>query len=360
MNVNTKIPKNYNKELERFLKKRQVYKANEPKINKIRNAFVTFDGLVLKNGLLQLGSAFNLIGFEDKTFYFQFWKEAFEKFLVSKWGKSIPSVQLASDKNYLLIHSKWFNYAFWINSYLTRLIQVEKELGLEGFVLIVPENWKSIPYVWDSITAFPIEVEIIPSDHQMFIPNLTYVDTRRWTSSFFPDTIKATKERMYGITDSSNLENNFPKKIYLTRAQRGVRCVENEAEILEILKEYNYQAVSFEGLSIWEQVNMMKNATHFISIHGAGLSNLMFLNEGAKVLELINQQYAELEYTFPFWKLASASELNYYMLLCNAINNSNKQISFGKNKSIDEKQFLVNSNILVDKKQFRIILDMME
>jgi hypothetical protein len=82
--------------------------------------------LVIKNGLLVSGCAFNLIGNEDKTFYYPFWKRTAMEYAVARWGRNkTTSIQI--DRPCLLIHSKWFNYAFWINAYLPRLIMAEEE-----------------------------------------------------------------------------------------------------------------------------------------------------------------------------------------------------------------------------------------
>jgi capsular polysaccharide biosynthesis protein len=117
---------------------------------------------------------------------------------------------------------------------------------------------------------------------------------------------------------------------------------------LFLIKKHGYESVIFEDFTIWEQIKMMSEATHFISIHGAGLTNLIFLKDGSSILELVNRQYAQKEYTFPFWKLAQNINVHYYIQLCDAIN-QNGVVGFGKNKhrATDENDFLVNSNLSV-------------
>ena len=93
---------------------------------------------------------------------------------------------------------------------------------------------------------------------------------------------------------------------------------------------------------------MMSEATHFISIHGAGLTNLVFLQDEANVLELVNRQYAQKEYTFPFWKLAQTVNIKYDLLLCDAVS-QNGEMGYGKNStSKNENDFLVNSNLTIN------------
>lgn len=356
--VEVKKPINNNLELTEILNSKLKYNVCYPKIKEINNAFVTYDGLVLKNFILVKGCAFNLKGKEDNTFYYQFWREAIEKFLVSKYGKSIPSIHLDSTQKYLLIHSKWFNYAFWINAFLPRLFQAIKLDS--NIVLIAPESWKTIPFVMQTLEKIEIKKEWIPIDHQIFVKKLVLPETREWTSSFHPEIIKSTKNELIKLLNAKS-DQEFPKKIYLTRAKRGNRCAANEGQVMEVLSRYGYKSITFEGLTIWEQIEMMSQATHFVSIHGAGLSNLMFMNKNTAVLEIINKTYASLEYTFPFWKLANCLDLNYFMLLSEPEEKSNFKLSFGKYiLNNDENSYLVNSNLIIDMNEFSKIIHQME
>ncbi len=347
--IRVPFPVNADEEVLQLLRKKETYSVRFPKIRKLKNVFVTYDGIVMKNGRLVDGCAFNLKGKEDNTFYYHFWRDTFEKYLVCKWGKSIPSVQLKGDQKYLLIHSKWFNYAFWINSFLPRLIQAEQEGYLNNTKLLVPEGWEKIPFVSDSLQLFEVEKEIIPMDHHLFVKHLIMPETRKWTASFVPETIQFTRQRLIDEaikrTDSSMVR---PAKIYLTRSKRGLRGVENEEAVVDLLKEYGYSVVTFEDLSIWEQIMTMYHATHFISIHGAGLANLMFMEPGSNVLELINKPYAKLEYTFPFWKLGNSVHLNYFMQLCDTLNDEQLILGFGKDATKNDSDYLVNKNLEVD------------
>lgn len=339
-----KLPENCDEELRGLLKKHQVSYHKESRMLSIRNAFVSYEGLVLKNFLLVIGSAFNLIGFRDKTFYFQFWKLTLEKYLVSRYGKSVPAIHI--NETVAIIHSKWFNYAFWVNSYLPRLLELIDSKKV--FKLLCPEHWDNIPYVKLVLDELPIKVIKIPQDHQVFAKKLILPQTRKWTSSFDSKRIQIVREKLIEIAKEKVVEGNFPKKIYLTRRNRGNRCAENEVEVMTLLSANGFEAIAFEDYTIWEQIKMMSEATHFISIHGAGLTNLVFLKEGAKVLELVNRQYAQKEYTFPFWKLAQTIDVKYHIQLCDAVNKSG-DLGYGKlDNQQHENDYLVNSNLIIN------------
>ncbi len=348
LNIKVPLPENVSLADKLLFENKSNYQVKSPQIKHLKKVFVSHEGLVLKNGLLVKGCAFNLKGKQDNTFYYPFWRTTIEQYAVCKWGKSLASIHLKGPQQYLLIHSKWFNYAFWINGFLPRLIQAEEAGLLKTTKLIVPEGWQKIPYVWDSLQAFDVQMEIVPDGVHLFVDNLIMPETREWTAAFYPPLMQKTRDRLVLEAQKRMNRSDFPQKIYLTRSQRGVRCVENEDEVMDYLKTKGFQAITFENLTIWEQIAMMHQAIHFVSLHGAGFANVLFMPEGASVVELINRQYAQVEYTFPFWKLAHTVHLKYASLFCNILQiNEKYQLKYGKNME-KETAFLVNQNVVVD------------
>ena len=77
---------------------------------------------------------------------------------------------------------------------------------------------------------------------------------------------------------------------------------------------------------------------------------MLFMKEGTAVLELVNQSYADIEYKFPFWKLANACNLSYFVQF-GKTKTQDKKLIRGKGQKENE-EYLVNENIIIDKKLF--------
>ena len=341
-----KLPINYEDWMGPYFLNKQFSKVKSPVVKKIKNAFVSSQGLVIRRGVLVLGSAFNLIGLRDKTFYLHFWKLVFVQMLVSRFGKSLKSVRLNSNDNYLLIHSKWFNYSFWINSSLLRLIQAEEKGYLTDVRLIYPEEWDEIRYVKESLECFNINKVVIPKDNHLFVKNLILPHTREWTASFLPGELDKVKLKIVPYALKKATFKMDIKRLYLTRKNSRSRSVLNEVELDEILDKYNFTRFSFDDISFWDQVFIMSKLECFISIHGAGFSNVIFMQEGASVLELVNQSYADIEYKFPFWKMSVSSNLKYYVQF-GKITSKNTKLVYGANHKPND-NYLVDENIYID------------
>jgi hypothetical protein len=318
-------------------------------IKRLKNVFVSYQGLVLKHGFLIPRCTFNLIGKEDNTFYKPFWRLIIEQYLVCRFGKSLKSKHL-NDGVYLLIHAKWFNYSFWINSYLLRLIAVEEAGMLDSVKLIYPQDWDHIPYVRESLKCFNVKKEIIPSDTHLFVKNLILPQTREWTASFYPGELTRVREKVLPFAKKYSNFTQPIKRLYLSRKNSRARSVANENELIQILKKYDFEILTFEDISFWDQVLIMNDLDCFISIHGAGFSNMVFMNENSAVFELVNQNYADMEYKFPFWKMATSCNLKYFIQFGKAINDNSKLVRGASPKPNDN--YLVDENIYIEPNLF--------
>ncbi len=76
---------------------------------------------------------------------------------------------------------------------------------------------------------------------------------------------------------------NYSKRIFLSRAKQKRRTF-NEESIFEICKEFDFQKIETEKLSIIDQIQVFSNAEVIIGGSGAAFSNLLFCKEGCKVI----------------------------------------------------------------------------
>ena len=75
-------------------------------------------------------------------------------------------------------------------------------------------------------------------------------------------------------------------RIYVSRKLAGKRHLSNEDEFLPLLKKYKFRKVYLEKMSIIEQVELFRKASHVIAAHGAGLTNILFAPADARILEI--------------------------------------------------------------------------
>jgi hypothetical protein len=290
----------------------------EENIKILKNVFVSTNGNVLYKFLIPLNSGENLIGKTDKNFYFKRWKKTIEQYLVCKYGSSLNLYTCDNKNCYFSIHTPWFGYFSWITTYLPRLLTAFEKTP--HAILIYPEEWDNISYVRESLSLFKqIKRLKIPSDHHILIPNYALIPCRKWTSHFDHTMLEKMKSEMYALLNIT-LTKSPTRKIYISRKKAQRRKISNEIELEILFKKYNIESVSFEDLSFSDQVILMSETKLIIASHGAGLTNINFLQVKTHVIELSPKLDNFSKFRFPFWRMAELLHLNYYCIFCKKTN----------------------------------------
>lgn len=301
------------KELQYFKGKAKVSFRKE-KVRWLRNVFVSHEGLCVKRGVFIKNSAFNMIGNEDNTHFFEFFKLSTEQYLVANFGKSLSTKEL--DADYLLVHSKWFNFYFWLTSSVYRLILTERYH--QNVKLILPETISQLPFVRDTLLLFPnLKCEIIPSGEHLKVKSLLFPEVRKWSVSISLSTVQAIKSTVldYAIKHRT-LPLGMSNKIYVTRKNTGKRGITNEEEVEELLQKYGFSTVSFEDYDLFEQALIMEQATHVIGLHGAGFANILYMNPGGSLFEFMAHPPTLKDHRTGFWRLSGVIGLRYFVQFC--------------------------------------------
>ena len=75
-------------------------------------------------------------------------------------------------------------------------------------------------------------------------------------------------------------------RVYISRKNATHRKLLNEDKVESLLEDYGFKTVQAESLSFKEQVLLFSSCSHLITNYGSGLSNVLFMQNNAKVLEL--------------------------------------------------------------------------
>jgi capsular polysaccharide biosynthesis protein len=102
------------------------------------------------------------------------------------------------------------------------------------------------------------------------------------------------------------------RRIYISRMKAKKRKVANEDEVIALLDSFNYEIHYFEDYSFDQQVSICSESLSLIGLHGAGLTNMLFMRPGTQVLELRNENDCENNCYF---SLASDLNIAYFFQL---------------------------------------------
>lgn len=91
------------------------------------------------------------------------------------------------------------------------------------------------------------------------------------------------------------------RKVFLNRdRKRYGRYLENEAEVVAMLKRHGFEEVFAENLNIEEQATLFQETEYLVALHGAGLIQQFFMDyKQAHIIEIMPQNYLQPLY---YWQ----------------------------------------------------------
>ncbi len=93
-----------------------------------------------------------------------------------------------------------------------------------------------------------------------------------------------------------------PKRLYIGRGDAPGRRLLNQAALLRVLEPAGFASVTLAGMPVAEQVALFAGAEAIVALHGAGLTNLVFCDPGASVIEIFTPGFGN-----PCFGLVSAA-----------------------------------------------------
>lgn len=275
--VRRDLPFNIEEEHVEYFRGSSVFLVKQPKIIKLKQAFIFWNGIVFTKGRVveeSLGSPFLK-------------KKYSPVFLLSCILKSFIKGKFSRLKNssHLIVHDEWgVNYFHWLTDSLTRLY-LAKDL-LTTCTLVLPDNYCH-SYHHYTLKRFGIENIQWTDSKKVFYVNELFIPVHTDSSSDF-NPVLLRSAVSYLLHNHQNSLNRG-EKIFISRKKvTATRGILNEPQVIEFLKTQGFSILFTEEFSFEEQVSIFSKAKILISIHGAGLTNLMFMPEGSYVLEFRN------------------------------------------------------------------------
>jgi hypothetical protein len=125
------------------------------------------------------------------------------------------------------------------------------------------------------------------------------------------------------LNDSNSSIETFDK-IYISRKKALHRKIINEDKLISFLNDKGFKTINLEDYSLQEQAFLINNCKFLISIHGAGLSNLIFGTKDLTIVEIIEDTFVNVNY----WFYSNIIGIKYYYYIGKAI-----QTEYSKTKN---------------------------
>jgi capsular polysaccharide biosynthesis protein len=217
-----------------------------------------------------------------------------------------PPVRLAGNWTSVISGSSTLFYHWFLDA-LPRLA-VLPEFPDDTKVLVHAE----LPaYKLDTLKWLGLEGRFRPTaERHLIIENYYFSSHASMTGGASPYSV-AFLRRVF--LNKADLSYDPPRKFYLRRVGKS-RGIVNEAEVLDFFQNLGWAIVDTEAMPLAQQIRLFAQAERIVTLHGGGLTNLLWCQPGCQVLELCASTYLNGVYE----GLAESLRLNYRFLICPA------------------------------------------
>lgn len=269
------------------------------------------DAIVIKRGILTDSQlriiAESLINMDNQE---RFETETAPSYDLACRNKHAIEFLPPSHAPYVMMKQTWdANYGHWLIESLPRLEAVKQKFGLDGLTYVVSENASPemrTVYV-DSLAMMGVNPDriILLPDETRRISDVIYptpLTIQPWVKS--PAVIRILED----LRNKNRLRHTAaPERIFVSRNGWRNRRLLNEDMVFQVLKRRGYVIIQPETLNFAEQISTFSMARLVIGTLGAALSNIVFSQDGVKLLTLAPEQMGD---DF-FWDLVSLKNGHY-------------------------------------------------
>jgi hypothetical protein len=226
------------------------------------------------------------------------------------------------------------NYFHWLIFVLPRILYLKTILG-DQFPPLLMSDHLEIPLVVEtSLDLIGIRKEDCASIHhgKVSVKELYFPVMSRFDRSM----LASLRLKLTESFESDLHKSDF---IYVSRKKANKRRCSNETEVETCLENFGFTTIHAEAFTFSEQIQIFKNARIVCGLHGAGLSNMLFMADRAQVIEIGNKS----DPSPLFYSLANALNLDYWYVEATLgtdsskdIGNANINVNIGSLRSVLE------------------------
>lgn len=269
----------------------------------ISNCFITNQLVVIKNFRILMDDEYF-----STNVQIQSGRIRFKIMIRSLFKKKIKLVDC------ILAIDNWSKgYFHWMTDVLPKLISLPEKY--RSHILLLPKAYEELAFIQESLQRLNFDkIYYFENDEVIKATELIIPGILAQTGNYNDRIMNVLRKQILG---SFNIRAKKTARVFVLRNKNISRKIINEIEIVELVKKYGFTVICFEELTWNEQVELMSSCSMLIGIHGAGLTNILFMPLGSSVLELRRKDDT---HNNCYFSLASALELKYFYQLCEVDN----------------------------------------
>ena len=199
------------------------------------------------------------------------------------------------------------NFFHWMTEMLPRIVAMKHQHP--SIPVIIPSNYLAYPFIVESLDILKIEIKTFHVSQSLKI-NKLYATAIPHVGRFNEGLMHFFRDKF--IQEFAQVPQPF-RLLYVSREKAKRRKIRNEDYVYELLAKKGFEKLILEDIPLKNQVKLFQEARLVIGCHGAGLTNIMFMQKKQTVIELKanNNNY------WCYFSIARVFGLKYYYSLNN-------------------------------------------
>ncbi|MCU0327882.1 MAG: glycosyltransferase family 61 protein [Chitinophagales bacterium] len=231
-------------------------------------------------------------------------------FAVLSFFKHIFRFRYSTQPNLIAVFHIWsLGYHHFIMEVLPKILLHQR--FIRDHVLLIPEHCPR--FITDTLAMLQIHNTQVIQGVTLYrdlriIPNLN-------SGEYTTEQIKLLRAFSQEV---GNPKHNS-RKIYVTRRNARSRKIFNEEILLDFLSKQGFEILELENLSIQAQIEMFRSATVFVSIHGAALTNMVWMQDRSKIIEIMPYSKENHSENLCYERLSHALNFSYHKVYADKV-----------------------------------------
>jgi hypothetical protein len=268
--------------------------------------FITeYNGIVLHNGKVLPLTHHKIAGERASEIFSSYPRLIYETVISNKPLEITDSRTI----KYLLLHN-WFNYYHFITETVYKLLAAEADTS--DFVLLMPKNITEQKFVIEICDMLKVKtIAIDTNKHKILkLGTLYYIPEKPYCEEYNPYVLEKIRNIL-----GEGIEAGKFDKVFISRKKKQRRAFVNCEEIEQVFRSFGFEVLYAEELTFREQIAIHKGCRFLAAMHGAGLTNMVFMEPGGTILEIHPELTTpEDHHSLVYWTMANALKHKYHVM----------------------------------------------
>jgi capsular polysaccharide biosynthesis protein len=313
-------PNNYREEDKALFEEHMQYRTLDSKLYQIPNGYITGNGVIYSSFFSVLTDS--LVMKEQKKYH-----QTNSLIKHALLGKK----KVLKGNRYLSVVDEWsVGHFHWFCDVVPKLVCLGARTS--DYILLLPNHpyihRMGIPSILHMGVQFK-DIQFIEEGSFYKVQDLSFVSRVSKSGQMDDELMAKIKAHFTANTTEAK------RKLYISRKQAKVRKVLNEEMVEGVLKENGFEIIESDVFSLSEHIALFGTAQSLVSIHGAGLTNSLFMKKGTAMSELIINKPSDNRC---YYQLATSTGMQYFYH-CGEPDSERPLEGNGCNITLDRKKF---------------------